>query len=539
MPTFYVVRLGGDSEPAILQIDAQATPLPFNIDVTCKQVPEALQVGDFAFIWLGTNNPKGGKTPWKQGIRALATLTQITSPTPSGYNIPKTLSWSVGVILDQSIGKADIVNSTLVPYRELYGMPVMGGNNYSSQVVQKIEPLRPDQNFDALITVIEELRPGFKNAVVSVYPQLVPVIAATPVVAPSQQNVPAHVVTPNTATQGDWNIPITALGDFDGLVDMDEPATRALAALRAGMHIIVTGPPGTGKTQFAEMICRKAGFSSWTVPATDQWTTFETIGGYFPVPSEETDNEGKDRLDFLPGAVVEAISKGNCLIIDEINRADIDKAFGELFTLLAGNSVTLPYRRRGPNGFLRIRLEVGDVPPEADIDSVPLPSWWRMIGAMNDADKASLKRLSLAFVRRFAFIPIGIPSQTKYAALLQNRLDQFDATAKNDQRIQLVMQKILLLFTDANAGFAAIGMPFGPAIPLAVLRQAAKEAQMDAARPSDLLLASGIELYVAPQFQGRADKHNECADLIRSTITDTSVADMVISSMAVWTGYDA
>lgn len=539
MPNFYVVRLGGDSEPAIIQIDAQKTPLPFTIDVTCKQVPEALTVGDFAFIWLGTNNPKGGKTPWKQGIRALAILTQVNSPTPSGYNIPKTLTWSVGLILNDSIGKADIVNSSLVPYRELYGMPVMGGNNYSSQVVQKIEPLRPDQNFNALITVIEELRPGFRDTAMLAYPQLTAMVTAAQVVGSAQQNVAAYVVAPNTVAQGDWNIPMTALGDFEGLVDMDEPAARALAALRAGMHIIVTGPPGTGKTQFAEMICRKAGFSSWTVPATDQWTTFETIGGYFPMPSEDTDSDGKDRLDFLPGAVFEAISKGNCLIIDEINRADIDKAFGELFTLLAGNSVTLPYRRRGPNGFLRIRLEVGEVAPEVDIDSVPLPSWWRMIGAMNDADKASLKRLSLAFVRRFAFIPIGIPSQSHYAELLENRLDQFAPHAKNDPRIALVLKKTIELFTDTNSGFASIGMPFGPAIPLAILRQVAKEAEMDPARTDDHLLASGIELYVAPQFQGRADKHQACVDLIRSTITDVGVADSVIRSMAVWTGYDS
>jgi len=33
----------------------------------------------------------------------------------------------------------------------------------------------------------------------------------------------------------------------------------------------------------------------------------------------------------------------NLLVIDELNRADIDKAFGQLFTLLSGQSVQLPY----------------------------------------------------------------------------------------------------------------------------------------------------------------------------------------------------
>jgi hypothetical protein len=60
------------------------------------------------------------------------------------------------------------------------------------------------------------------------------------------------------------------------------------AALNAGKHIILTGPPGTGKSDLATAIADAAteqvdhidGYQFTT--ATDSWTTFDTIGGYVP-----------------------------------------------------------------------------------------------------------------------------------------------------------------------------------------------------------------------------------------------------------------
>jgi 5-methylcytosine-specific restriction protein B len=64
-------------------------------------------------------------------------------------------------------------------------------------------------------------------------------------------------VTPGPEDDPTWDVdPAEVHAAISGLHGVDEPAFRAMAALRAGMHVIFTGPPGTGKTQLAQKLCQ-------------------------------------------------------------------------------------------------------------------------------------------------------------------------------------------------------------------------------------------------------------------------------------------
>ena len=94
------------------------------------------------------------------------------------------------------------------------------------------------------------------------------------------------------------------------------------------------------------------------------------------------------------------------LIIDEINRADIDKAFGSLFSALTGDNISLAYRINGKPIQIIGDNSSSQKPGE---NLYLIPEDWRIIATMNTFDKASLYEMSYAFMRRFAFIPIDAP----------------------------------------------------------------------------------------------------------------------------------
>ncbi len=163
-----------------------------------------------------------------------------------------------------------------------------------------------------------------------------------------------------------------------------------------------------GKSKLAKIICENYKIEYLMATATSDWSTYDTIGGYKP------DIDG--HLYFDPGLFLQLFKDretkqqtNKWLIIDEINRADIDKAFGSIFSALTGDTITLHFKaENGKNIIIRPEIFTNNSQP-ADNEYI-IPTDWRIIGTMNTFDKTSLYEMSYAFMRRFAFVPINVPN---------------------------------------------------------------------------------------------------------------------------------
>jgi len=169
---------------------------------------------------------------------------------------------------------------------------------------------------------------------------------------------------------------------------------EVLTLLRAKRQVIFYGPPGTGKTYVAQALAAhvvESGGNSELVQFHPSYAYEDFFEGYRPTGSGEA---GGMAFELRPGplrrlaADAEADpSRPYLLVVDEINRGNLAKVFGELYFLLE-------YRDHG------IALQYS---PEVEFR---LPRNLFIIGTMNTADR-SIALVDSALRRRFYFVPFS------------------------------------------------------------------------------------------------------------------------------------
>jgi DNA polymerase III delta prime subunit len=284
--------------------------------------------------------------------------------------------------------------------------------------------------------------------------------------------------------------------------------SRVEEALMNGNHVLLFGPPGTGKTKLARQVCEATvGADNYElVTASADWSTFDTVGGY--------QTTSQNTLEFEPGVILDRFQKDSdgtpaneWLVIDELNRADIDKAFGSLFSALTGESVTLPFD--GSDGDPIQILDSSQGHAEVAPNRFYIPDDWRMLATMNTLDKTSLYEMSYAFMRRWAFVPVGIPE-------LPDREDG------DDSELEALVADYVAVWAangdvpEAEHHYETVGRiwravneerAIGPAIVEDIYEYVAAAPSTDAAD-----YVSPIIMYVFPQLEGL--RRNELERLI-------------------------
>lgn len=168
------------------------------------------------------------------------------------------------------------------------------------------------------------------------------------------------------------------------IVGLRREAEVLSAALSAGRHIVLEGPPGTGKSTLLRSIADGAGIGMVFVEGNAELTPARLLGHHDPALVLEG---GYRPEAFLEGPLLRAMREGMLLYVEELNRVP-EETLNVLITALAEGEVHVP--RLG-----MVRAEAG----------------FRLVAAMNPFDAVGTARIGQAIYDRVC--RVAIPYQNE------------------------------------------------------------------------------------------------------------------------------
>ncbi len=201
-----------------------------------------------------------------------------------------------------------------------------------------------------------------------------------------------HSDPPGPATQ------VGSDGDAARLVDRvaDEVVGRRreieliVAALVADRHVVIEGPPGTGKSTLLRTVARELGVGFEFVEGNAELTPARLVGHFDPA---RVLAEGYDPEVFVDGPLASALRDGSLLYVEEINRVP-EETLNVLITVMSEGELHVP------------RL--------GHLAATP---GFRLVSAMNPFDAIGTARISGAIYDRVCRLAVDYQSARDEAAI--------------------------------------------------------------------------------------------------------------------------
>jgi MoxR-like ATPase len=164
-----------------------------------------------------------------------------------------------------------------------------------------------------------------------------------------------------------------------------------VAALDAGRHILLEGPPGTGKSTLLRAVAHEMGVGFEFVEGNAELTPARLVGHFDPA---RVLNDGYSPDVFVDGPLLNALREGSLLYVEEINRIP-EETLNVLITVMSEGEIHVPRLGR-----------------------VAASDGFRLVAAMNPFDAIGTARISGAVYDRVCRLSVTYQDPTDEAAIV-------------------------------------------------------------------------------------------------------------------------